>query len=231
MEKVRFGPITITNSYLIKTYRYVNDRLDIREILDLEVFDKLAPTHLGLLSCFGGITFFLFLTQIVTGLLLMVYYIPETEKAYDSVVMITNSVDFGWAVRGMHAWGANLMVVTVIIHMAKIFFSGIYKPPRELNWVNGVVLLLLTFGFAFTGYLLPWTQLSYWATVVGTETPAAIPVVGEFVKELMRGGSEISQVTLNRFFAIHVMILPITMGVFLVLHFFQIRRQGISGPM
>jgi len=231
MEKIRFGPITITNRYLIKTYRYVNDRLDIREILDMEVFDKLAPTHLGLLSCFGGITFFLFLTQIVTGLLLMIYYIPETDKAYDSVVMIANRVDFGWAVRGMHAWGSSLMVITVFVHMAKIFFAGIYKPPRELNWINGIVLLLLTLGFSFTGYLLPWTQLSYWATVVGTETPAAIPVAGEFIKELMRGGSEISQITLNRFFAIHVMILPITMVIFLVLHFFQIRRQGISGPM
>jgi len=231
MEKVRFGPITITNGYLIKIYRYVNDRLDIKEFLDLEVFDKIAPTNMGLLSCFGGITFFLFLTQIVTGLLLMIYYIPETGKAYDSVVMITNSINFGWAVRGMHAWGANLMVITVVIHMAKIFFSGIYKPPRELNWVNGMVLFLLTLSFAFTGYLLPWAQLSYWATVVGTETPTAIPVVGHLIEDMMRGGNDVSQITLSRFFAIHVMVLPITMAAFLVLHFFQIRRQGIAGPI
>jgi len=231
VDELVFGPIKIRNKLLIKLYEWVNKRLELTEILDLEIFNKLAPTHLGLLSCFGGITFFIFLLQILTGLLLMVYYIPQTDMAYKSVVMITNKIDFGWAVRGLHAWGANLMVVTVLIHMSKIYFSGIYKPPRELNWVTGVVLFMLTLGFAFTGYLLPWTQLSYWATVVGTETPAAVPYVGELIKVLMRGGEEISQVTLSRFFTIHVMLLPaITFG-FLLLHFAQIRRQGISGPM
>lgn len=231
MENLKFGPITVTNPFFIKAFRWADERLGLKEILDVEVFTKLAPGHLGIFSCFGGITFFIFLLQILTGLLLMVYYIPETEKAYESVVMITNDIEFGWVVRGMHAWGSNLMVVTVFIHLAKIYFGGIYKAPRELNWVTGITLLLLTLIFSFTGYLLPWTQLSYWATVVGTETPAAIPVFGGIIKTLMLGGEEITQVTLSRFFAIHVMVLPIAVVGLLVAHFMQIRRQGISGPM
>ncbi len=231
MEQLKFGPITVKNRLAVKGFNYINKRLGLKEILDDEVFTKVAPTHLGFLSCFGGITFFIFLMQVVTGLLLMIYYIPDVDKAYASVVMITNDIEFGWVVRGLHAWGANLMVITVIIHMGKIYFSGIYKAPREFNWVTGIVLLNLTLGFSFTGYLLPWTQLSYWATVVGTEVPSAVPLVGDTIKILMRGGEDISQVTLSRFFTLHVILLPIATVVLLVLHFMQIRRQGISGPM
>ena len=230
-DTLRFGPILVRNPWLIKGFNFLDERFNLKEILDDEVFTKLAPGHLGIFSCFGGITFFLFLLQVLTGLLLMIYYIPETDKAYQSVVAITNDIEFGWVVRGLHAWGANLMVVTVFIHMGKIYFSGIYKAPRELNWVTGIVLFLLTLGFSFTGYLLPWTQLSYWATVVGTEMPAATPVVGEMIKVIMRGGEEISQVTLSRFFAVHVIILPLTIVVFILAHLMQIRRQGIAGPM
>lgn len=231
MEKVRLGPIVLKNRIVLKVFYWVDKRLAIKEILDDELFTKLAPTHLGIFSCFGGITFFLFLMQTLTGLLLMVYYIPDTKDAYKSVVTITNDIPFGWAVRGLHFWGSSLMIVTVLIHMAKIYFAGIYKPPRELNWVTGVLLLLVTLGFGFTGYLLPWTQLSYWATVVGTELPSAMPVVGEWIKILMRGGDEITQVTLSRFFTLHIIILPLTTLLLLAAHFAQIRRQGISGPM
>jgi menaquinol-cytochrome c reductase cytochrome b subunit len=231
MEKLRFGPIVVKNRLALKVFGWADERLAVKEFLDDEVFTKLAPTHLGFFSCFGGITFFLFLMEILTGLLLMVYYIPDTQAAYKSVVAITNDIPFGWAVRGMHFWGANLMILTVMIHMGKIYFGGIYKPPRELNWITGVLLLLLTLGFGFTGYLLPWTQLSYWATVVGTETPAAMPLVGEWIKILMRGGDEITQVTLSRFFMLHVIVLPVITVLLLAAHFAQIRRQGISGPM
>lgn len=231
MEKVRLGPFVLKNRIALKIFGWADERLAIKEILDDELFTKLAPTHLGIFSCFGGITFFLFLMQTLTGLLLMMYYIPDTREAYKSVVTITNDIPFGWAVRGLHFWGASLMTVTVIIHMGKIYFAGIYKPPRELNWVTGVVLFLFTLGFGFTGYLLPWTQLSYWATVVGTETPAALPVVGEWIKILMRGGEEITQVTLNRFFTLHIIVLPLGTLLLLVSHFMQIRRQGISGPL
>jgi len=230
MNTLELGPIKIKNRYLIRAFAALDDRLGIREILD-EVFEKISPAYLGLWSCFGGISFFLFLNQVVTGTLLMVYYQPTIEQAHASVAHIMNVVPFGWLVRGLHAWGANLMIIAIIIHMVKIFVYGIYKAPRELNWVVGVTLMLLTMGLAFTGYLLPWTQLAYWATVVGTETPAAVPFVGEYIRYAMRGGEEISQVTLTRFFAIHVIILPLITAGVIGAHLMQIRRQGISGPM
>ncbi|MGK7345948.1 MAG: cytochrome b [Candidatus Nitrospinota bacterium M3_3B_026] len=231
MDTLELGPFRIRNRLFIRLYSALNDRLGVQEILDDEVFEKIVPAHLNFWSCFGGISFFLFISQAVTGMLLMVYYQPTIDQAHASVARIMNEVPFGWLIRGIHAWGANLMIVTILIHMTKIYISGIYKAPRELNWVVGATLFMLTLGLAFTGYLLPWTQLAYWATVVGTETPAAIPYIGEGLRFLMRGGEEIGQVTLTRFFAAHVMILPAVTGLVVVLHLAQIRRQGISGPM
>lgn len=231
MDELKLGPITLRNRLLLKGFEMLDRRLAIKELLDEEVFTKLAPTHLGIFSCFGGITFFIFLMQIMTGLLLMVYYVPDTNSAYKSVVAITNDIPFGWAVRGLHFWGANMMVLTVMIHMGKIYFGGIYKAPRELNWVTGVALFLLTMGFSFTGYLLPWTQLSYWATVIATEAPGSMPVMGPLTKSLMLGGPDVSQITLSRFFTLHVIVLPASALALLTAHFVQIRTQGISGPM
>lgn len=231
MQELKLGPITLRNRLLLKGFEMLDRRLAIKELLDEEVFNKLAPTHLGIFSCFGGITFFIFLMQIMTGLLLMIYYVPDTQSAYKSVVAITNDIPFGWAVRGLHFWGANMMVLTVMIHMGKIYFGGIYKAPRELNWVTGVALFLLTMGFSFTGYLLPWTQLSYWATVIATEAPGSMPVMGPLTKGLMLGGPDVSQLTLSRFFTLHVIVLPAAAFALLGAHFIQIRTQGISGPM
>lgn len=231
MDTLELGPIRIKNKLLIRAFSLIDDRLGVKEILDDEVFEKIVPAHLNFWSCFGGISFFIFLMQVVTGVLLMVYYEPTTAKAHQSVARIMNEVPFGWLIRGLHAWGSNLMIITILIHMTKIFISGVYKPPRELNWVVGVALFNLTLALSFTGYLLPWTQLAYWATVVGTETPAAIPYIGEYLRYAMRGGEEIGQVTLTRFFAIHVMVLPLTTAAVIGLHLIQIRRQGIAGPM
>ncbi|MDH5638249.1 MAG: cytochrome b N-terminal domain-containing protein [Nitrospinota bacterium] len=231
IETLHLGPFKIKNKIAIRLFSALDDRLGVKEIVDDEVFEKIVPAHLGFWSCFGGISFFLFISQALTGMLLMVYYQPTIEEAHATVAMIMNEVPFGWLVRGSHSWGSNLMLVTIMIHMVKIYVSGIYKPPRELNWVVGVTLLLLTMGLSFTGYLLPWTQLAYWATVVGTETPAALPYVGEYIRYAMRGGEEIGQVTLTRFFAIHVMLLPVITASVIGLHLVQIRRQGIAGPM
>jgi len=230
-ETLALGPMRIRNRQAIRLFAWLDDRLGVKEIVDDEVFEKIAPAYLGLWSCFGGISFFLFISQVVTGALLMVYYQPTIAEAHASVAAIMNEVPFGWLIRGIHAWGSNLMLIAIMIHMAKIFYAGIYKAPRELNWVVGVSLFLFTLGLSFTGYLLPWTQLAYWATVVGTETPAATPLVGEYLRFLMRGGEEIGQVTLTRFFAIHVMALPVITGLTVGLHLLQIRRQGISGPL
>jgi quinol-cytochrome oxidoreductase complex cytochrome b subunit len=231
MDTLKLGPLKVRNKLLIRAFCALDDRLGLREILNDEVFEKISPAYLGLWSCFGGITFFLFINQVVTGALALVYYQPSIEQAHASVARIMNEVPFGWLVRGMHSWGSHLMIISIIIHMSKIFVYGIYKAPRELNWVTGVTLLLLTLGLSFTGYLLPWTQLAYWATVVGTETPSAVPVIGEYIRFAMRGGDDISQVTLTRFFAIHVMVLPMTIAAVIALHIVQIRRQGIAGPL
>ena len=211
-------------------YGPLDERLGIRQALE-KALKKPVPHHVNWTFCFGGITFFMFLVLAVTGILLLMYYRPTTAEAYASVVYIANEVPFGWLIRGLHFWAGNLMIVMVILHMLRVFFYGAYKPPRDLNWIAGFVLLMVTLAFGFTGYLLPWNQISYWATTVGTEIPGAIPLVGDTLKYLTRGGTEVSQTTLTRFFAIHVVILPAVISFFLAVHFAVIRRQGISGPL
>ncbi|MBI4539566.1 MAG: cytochrome b N-terminal domain-containing protein [Gemmatimonadetes bacterium] len=181
--------------------------------------------------CLGGITFFAFLVQVVTGILLAFYYKPTPEHAYESVLFIMNRVPFGWLIRSLHVWAANLMIVAIIGHTIRVFVTGSYKPPRELNWVVGMALFALTLGFGFTGYLLPWDQRAYWATVVGTESGKSVPLVGSAILQLLRSGAEVTDLTLTRFYAIHVLLLPAIVVVLLVLHFVMIRRQGISGPL
>lgn len=211
-------------------YGTLDDRLDIREALEKQL-KKPVPKHVNWLFCFGGITFLFFIILTITGILLLMYYRPTTAEAYKSVVFITNEVPFGWLIRGIHHWAANLMIVTVIIHMLRVYFHGAYKPPRDFNWIIGVFLLLITFAFGFTGYLLPWSQVSFWGTTIGTEAAGAVPVIGETLLRLIRGSSDVSQITLTRFFAVHVVILPLVFIVFVVMHFLVLRKQGISEPL
>jgi len=185
----------------------------------------------NLLACLGGISFLLYLFQLLTGILLLFYYRPTTAEAYQSVVEITNQVPYGWLIRGIHHWGSDLMVVTVLLHMLRVYFTAAYRPPRDVTWVNGMLLLVFTLLFGFSGHLLPWNQVSYWSTTVGTEGMSAIPVIGDALKYFVRGGPEVGQLALTRFFAFHVVILPGLMILFLILHFLMIRRQGIAEPL
>lgn len=216
-------------------YGALDERLSVQEGMKKQ-FEKPVwyyRTRLenNLLACLGGISFLLYLFQVVTGVLLLMYYRPTTAEAYRSVVDIVNHVPYGWLIRGVHRWGANLMIVTVLLHMMRVFFTAAYRSPREVTWVNGVLLLVFTLAFGFSGYLLPWHQLSYWATTAGTDTLSAIPLVGDTIRYFVRGGPVIGQLALTRFFAFHVVILPGLMLLFLVLHFLMIRRQGISEPL
>ena len=211
-------------------YGPLDERLSIREALEKNL-KKPVGDHVNWTFCFGGITFLLFMVQAFTGVMLLMYYEPTIVAAYKSVVHITNNVPFGWLMRGIHHWASNLMTVFVFLHMLRVFFYGAYKAPRDFNWVTGVCLLMLTLGFGFTGYLLPWNQISYWATTVGTEIPSAVPIVGDLIKMLIRGGTDVTQATLTRFFAVHVLILPASIAAFLIAHFLMIRKQGISGPL
>src|SRR5574341_560255 len=203
----------------------------VQKQLEKPVFRYRTKLESNLLACLGGISFLLYLFQLVTGILLLFYYRPTTAEAYRSVVEITNRVPYGWLVRGIHHWGANLMVVTVLLHMLRVFFTGAYRPPRDVTWVNGMLLLVFTLLFGVSGTLLPWSQASYWTTAVGTESMSAIPVIGDTLKYLFRGGEVVGQLALSRFFAFHVVILPGLMILFLVLHFLMIRRQGIAEPL
>jgi quinol-cytochrome oxidoreductase complex cytochrome b subunit len=171
---------------------------------------------------------FLFVLQGVTGMFLMVYYVPSPEGAYASIQYIMNGVAFGWLIRGIHHWGASLMVIFVFLHMLRTFFYGAYKFPREITWLTGVILLLATIGMGFTGYLLPWNQRSYWATTVGTEIPGTAPIIGPFIERMLRGGTDLSAVTLTRFFSVHVWFLPLIIGLLISVHMYLVIRIGIS---
>jgi hypothetical protein len=181
--------------------------------------------------CLGGLTFFLFLVQGVTGIMLAFYYKPTPTEAYASIQFIENEVLLGSAFRMIHHWSANGMIVMAFAHMLRVFIMGAYKPPRELNWVSGVTLLVMTLAFGFTGYLLPWDQRAYWATTVGTEIGGSIPIIGDLALVFLRGGWSITSLTLSRFFAAHILILPLITVGSMGLHFIMIRKQGLMKPL
>jgi len=178
----------------------------------------------------GGITMFFFIVKGATGILLSLYYQPTPEAAYDSILFIMNELNFGWLVRSVHAWGANLMIVFCILHMLRIIVQGAYKKPREVTWMVGMGLLFITLGFGFTGYLLPWDQRAYWATTVGTEIAAAVPFIGRNILEFLRGGADVSARTLSRFLGVHMLIMPASLIAFLTLHIIIIHKQGLADP-
>lgn len=222
--------LNIVSLFTGALYGELDERLDFRTALS-RALGKPVPPHVNLWFCFGGITFLIFMIQVVTGVGLLLYYRPTVEQAYLSVVHITNDVPFGWLVRGFHHWSANLIMITVMIHAMRVFFHGAYKAPRDFNWVVGVCLMFGLLVFGFSGYLLPWNELSYWATVVGAEIPGAIPYVGEYIVYFLKGGDMVGQLALTRFFAFHVVLMPLVMMVLLGMHFLMVRRLGISGPL
>ena len=186
--------------------------------------------------CLGGSSFFLFILLTITGIFLMFFYRPtagaQNELAYLDMQNLRQVVTFGDLMRNMHRWGAHLMVLTTFLHMARVFYHGAYKPPREFNWVVGVLLLVLTLLLAFTGYLLPWDQLAIWAVTVGTQMASFTPVFGQQVQFVLLGGVEIGPETLLRWYVLHVLALPLVLTVFLAVHFWRIRKDGgISGPL
>ena len=176
--------------------------------------------------CLGGLSFFLFILLTITGIYLMFFYRPSVELVYSDMQRLNTTVSFGLLVRNLHRWGAHLMVITVFLHMARVFYTGAYKPPREFNWVVGVILLILTLLLSFTGYLLPWDQLALWAITVGTSMVGSAPVLGDSVVFVMRGGFEVGPNALIRFYTLHVIGLPLIAAIFMAVHFWRIRRDG-----
>jgi len=193
---------------------------------------KRHGVRLSYTLCLGGLSFFLFILLTITGIFLMFYYTPSAQTAYPDIEALSTNVAFGSLVRNMHRWGAHLMVLSVFLHMSRVFYHGAYKPPREFNWVVGVVLLFLTLLLSFSGYLLPWDQLALWAVTVGTNMAGFVPVMGAQVKFALLAGVEVSAATLLRFYVLHVLALPFILVIFLAVHFWRVRKDGgISGPL
>ncbi len=189
---------------------------------------RIHRTHVKITHtyCLGGLSFFLFLGLTLTGVLLMFYYVPSVERAYQDMQALQTDVRFGMLMRNTHRWMAHGMVITVLLHMMRVFYTGAYKPPREFNWIVGVVLLVLTLLLSFTGYLLPWDELAFWAITVGTNMIGSDPVLGEVNQFVLIGGFEVGQNALIRFYTLHVVGLPLLAAIFMAVHFWRIRRDG-----
>lgn len=218
-------------------YNWIDERLDItpmwRDVADHEVPEHVNPAHhfSAFVYCFGGLTFFIIVIQVLSGMFLTLSYAPDIINAYESIAYIQDKVAFGDLVRGMHHWGASLVIVMMFLHTLRVFFTGSYKSPREMNWVVGVLLFLVVLGLGFTGYLLPWDNKAYFATQVGISIAASAPFIGEYIQQFLQGGEVVGAVTLTRFFALHVFFLPGALLALLGAHFYMIRKQGISGPL
>ena len=210
----------------VKMFTWIDERLGLSTIYNV-VLDRNVP-KVNWWYTLGSASLFLFALQAVTGIFLTVYYVPSPDHAYDSVQYIMNEVSYGWLIRGIHHWGATLMVIFVFIHMLRTFYFAAYKYPREITWLTGVILLLATLGMGFTGYLLPWNQRAYWATTVGTEIPGTAPFVGDFIIRILRGGTDLSAVTLARFFSVHIWFLPAIIVLLISIHMYLVIRLGIS---
>lgn len=189
---------------------------------------KRLPGHVSWAHTFGSLTLFLLVNQIVTGILLMVYYRPTPDHAFESVGYVMHEVPAGWLIRGLHAWGATLMILAMVAHMFRTFWMGAFKRPRELTWVLGALLLFAVLTFSFTGYLLPWNQTAYWATIVGTEIAGTVPGVGAAFRDLLRGGEGVGGETLGRFYVVHVAVLPWIVTALAIAHLVLMRVQGLA---
>lgn len=214
-----------------RLYRWIDERVKLDELIKY-MSGKVVPQHgHSLFYYLGGVTLFLFLVQIGTGILLLMYYRPGAETAYESVRFIVSDVNFGWLIRSLHSWSANLMIFTACLHMFTVYFTHAYRRPREMTWLTGVGLLALAMAFGFSGYLLPFNELSFFATRVGTGMAGATPVIGDLLVRVMRGGEEVTGATISRFFGLHVAVLPALFTGLLVAHLLLVQRQGMSEPL
>ena len=214
---------------LARLRRWIEERWPLSAVLRLGL-DEDIPGGASVAYSLGSATLLVFLLQLLTGVWQLFYYVPTVDHAYDSLDYLRTSVPFGWLIHGLHYWGANAMVVLVALHMARVFIWGAYKRPREMTWLLGVALLIMTMGMSFTGAPLPWDERGYWAAEVGTSIAGTVPVVGNAVMEVLRGGASMGQLTLSRFFVLHVALIPGAIFLLIVLHIIAFRRFGSVGP-
>ena len=215
---------------LKKIIDWIDERIKIREVIESNLTGYMVPTNLNFWYSMGSVLLAMLFIQFITGILLLIYYVPDVDKAFESVTFITNEVPFGWLIRRVHAMASNVFVAVLFLHMFSTLFMGSYKKPRELQWMSGCVLFGLGFLAALSGYLLPWSQLSYWATTVATNTMGAVPFIGNELVRWVRGAERVEQATLGRFFALHVIVVPLLFLGLVAAHLFFMRKTGISSP-
>jgi cytochrome b6 len=218
-------------AFLKKMYAWIDERV---QLVDLVQFlgKKYVPIHRhSIWYYFGGVSLFLFIIQVLTGILLLLYYKSGEELAFESIQFIMSKVQFGWLIRSIHSWTANLFILTAMIHMFSVYFEKSYRKPREVTWLTGMLMFFLALGFGFSGYLLPWNELAFFATKVGTDIAGVVPIVGKPLMVFLRGGQEVTGATLSRFFGFHVAVLPGIFTVLLGIHLVLIQRQGMSEPL
>ncbi len=214
---------------------WFDERFPFTKTVDEALYQRVPNYANAFYYCFGGMVFILIIFQILTGIFLAFYYVPDgagnPAPAYNSIQFIMQNVYLGWLVRGVHFWSANLLVVMIVLHMARVFWTGSYRAPRELNWMVGVIMLFIVLAFSLTGYLLPWDTKAYWATEVTVKIAGSAPLLGAPIKQLLLGGAYEGPLTLQRFFAIHVFLLPALITLLMYVHFRLIRQHGISRPL
>src|SRR5690242_4113051 len=228
-EAERVTPLDQAKEAGIGVADWVDERTALSGAVRWVLFRK-VPKGTNWFYTLGSATLFAFLSQATTGVFLAMYYQPSATGAYESIRHVTNDVFLGEFVRGMHKWGSTVMVILVCLHMARTFIFGAYKYPRELNWVIGAVLLILTMVMSFTGYLLPFDQRSYWATIVGVNINGTGPLVGPFLSDFLRGGAEFGATTLSRFYAIHMLLIPGGLAALIGAHLFLVTKLGTTAP-
>jgi cytochrome b6 len=213
-----------------KTYSWFNERVNLDNMVYFFT-KKVVPVHKhSIWYYFGGVTLFFFIIQVITGILLLFYYKASADQAFESIHYIMTKVEFGWLIRSIHSWAANLFILSAFVHMFSVLFEKSYRKPRELTWVTGVFMFFLALAFGFSGYLLPWNELAFFATKVGTDIAGAVPFIGEPIKIFLRGGDEVSGATLSRLFGFHVALLPPVFTVLLIVHLVFVQVQGMSEP-
>jgi menaquinol-cytochrome c reductase cytochrome b subunit len=228
-HRERVGPVEEVKEAGIGAVDWVDERTSLSGGLRWAMFRK-VPKGTNWFYTLGSATLFAFLSQAVTGVFLAMFYDPSVTQAYESARHISTEVFLGEFVRGMHKWGSTVMVILIFLHMARTFFFGAYKYPRELNWVIGVALLILTMAMSFTGYLLPFDQRSYWATIVGVNINGTGPLVGPFLSDFLRGGAEFGATTLSRFYAIHMLLIPGLLAALIGAHLYLVAKLGTTAP-
>lgn len=212
-------------------YAWIDERVHLRDLVEF-MGKKYVPIHEhSIWYYFGGVSLFLFIIQVLSGILLLLYYKGSEELAFESIQFIMSKVEFGWLIRSIHSWAANLFIGAAVIHMFSVYFTKAYRKPREITWLTGMMMLFLGMGFGFSGYLLPWNELAFFATKVGTDIAGVVPVIGKPIMILMRGGEDVTGATLSRMFGFHVAIFPGLFVIFLSIHLLLVQRQGMSEPI